>query len=108
MAKTARSLAADLLRFVAAHDHRTISDDELAAWTFPVQENPTVWESDWRTAISRYYAAPGVRRARPGDILAEAKVIRDRRLRANRPAIERNPDAVPCPPELMYKNRRAS
>lgn len=108
MAKTARSLAADLLRFIASHDGRTLTDDDLAAWTFPVEENPTVWESDWREAISRHYAAPNARRARTGDILAEAKVIRDRRLRANRPAIERNPEAVPCPPELLYKNRQAA
>lgn len=106
--KSARSLAADLLRFIASHDGRTLTDDDLAAWTFPVEENPTVWESDWREAISRHYAAPDARRARTGDILAEAKALRDRRNRAERPAIESNPDRVPCPPELRYLNRRAS
>lgn len=98
----------DLLRFIAAHDGRTLTDDDLDAWVFPVAENPTILSDDWRQAISKHYAAEGATRSRPGDILAEAKRIRDRRTGARRPQLEANPQRVPCPPELRYQSRRAS
>ena len=108
MAKTARSLTMDLLRFIAAHDGRTLTEDDLDAWVYPVDENPTILADDWRAAISKHYAAEGATRARPGDILAEAKRIRDRRAGANRVQLETNPQRVPCPPELRFQNRKAS
>ena len=108
MAKTPRSLTMDLLRFIAAHDGRTLTEDDLDAWVYPVTENPTILADDWRAAISKHYADEGATRARPGDILAEAKRIRDRRIGINRVQLESNPQRVPCPPELRYQNRRAS
>lgn len=108
MAKTARSLAATLLRYIAGHDGREFTADEITAWSMQIGENPTIMEAEWRTAIERHYAAEGARNARPGDILTLAKRIRDRRIGLNRVQLEANPRRVPCPPELRYQSRRAS
>lgn len=108
MAKTARSLAATLLRYIAGHDGREFTADEITAWAFQVSENPTITEAEWRNAIERYYSVEGVRNARPGDVLAAAKRLRDRRIGLNRVQLESNPQRVPCPPELRYQARRAS
>ena len=108
MAMKARNPTMGLQRFIGAHDGRTLSEDDLDAWVYSVDENPTILADDWRGVISKHYAAEGATRARPGDILAEAKRIRDRRTGARRPQLESNPQRVPCPPELRYEKRKAS
>ncbi|MCF2571613.1 hypothetical protein [Brevibacterium sp. UCMA 11754] len=90
----------DLLRFIADHDGRTLNEDDLDAWVYPVDEIPIILADDWRAAISKHYAGEGAAHARPGDILAETKRIRDRRTGTRRPQLESNPQRVPCPPEL--------
>lgn len=63
----------DLLRFIADHDGRTLNEDDLDAWVYPVDEIPIILADDWRVAISKHYAGEGAAHARPGDILAETK-----------------------------------
>lgn len=103
-AKSPRSLAADLLRYIAAHDHRTVTADEVNAWASQVSRHPLNTEQDYRLAIEHHYAAEEARKARPGDIVTEATRIRMARTGANRvPAIERK--RVPMPDDVRARIR---
>lgn len=91
-----RSVAADLLRYIAAHDHRTVTPDEINAWASQVARHPLNTEHDYRQAIEHHYAAEGAHKARPGDIVTEATRIRMARTGANRvPVLERGRTPMP-------------
>ena len=91
-----RSLAADLLRYIAAHDHRTVTPDEVNAWASQIARHPLNTEQDYRQATEHHYAADEARKARPGDITTEATRIRMARTGANRaPQLERKRQPMP-------------
>lgn len=94
--KSPRSLAADLLRYIAAHDHRTVTADEINAWASQITRHPLNTEQDYRQAVEHHYAAEEARKARPGDIVTEATRIRHTRTGANRvPALTRQRTPMP-------------
>lgn len=76
----ARSLAVDVLRYVAAHDYRTITEDDVAVWEQAILRHPENAPGDYRAAVEAHYDGPGVSRAKVGDIVHEATRIRRARL----------------------------
>lgn len=95
-ATSPRGLAADLLRYIAAHDHRTVTPDEVNAWASQIARHPLNTEQDYRKAVELHYGAEEARKARPGDIITEATRIRMARTGANRvPALTRKRTPMP-------------
>lgn len=94
--KSARSLAADVLRYCAAHDYREPNPDEVNAWAAIIGRNPLNTEQDYVQAVQDHYSTEDARKARPGDIVAEATRIRKARTGADRvPALTRKKAPIP-------------
>lgn len=103
-AKSPRSLAADVLRYCAAHDYREPNKDEVNAWAALMARTPLNEEADYVQAVQNHYAEDDARKARPGDIVTEATRIRMARTGANRiPALTRQ--RTPMPDDVRARIR---